>query len=254
MMMEGWLQDIDLAPWQWGLYLISALIIGIAKGGVKGLGSLSIPLMALAFGGKASTGLVLPMLLIGDVFAVPYYSRYADWSQLLRLLPWIVAGVLLGTWLGDSIDEQSFRLVLAVIVVFCVLMLLYGEFVGFKKVPDNWVFAGSMGLGAGFTTMVGNLAGAFVNLYFLSLRVPKLQFIGTVAWLFLIVNCIKLPLHALVWETIDRETLTLNVLAAPAIILGFFVGVRLVKYLGESGYRKVIIVLTGLAAVLLFFR
>ena len=111
-----------------------------------------------------------------------------------------------------------------------------------------------MGVMAGITTMIGNLAGAFSNIYFLAMRLPKNVFIGTAAWLFLIVNAIKLPFHIFVWKTISRETLMIDLKLIPGIILGLFIGVRLVKVIREKFYRKLILILTAIGAILILFR
>ena len=76
-----------------------------------------------------------------------------------------------------------------------------------KTIPSHWTFGGSMGLLAGFTTMIGNLAGAFSNIYFLAMRLPKNNFIGTAAWLFFLINSFKVPFHIWSWETINSKSI-----------------------------------------------
>ncbi|MBT8293884.1 MAG: sulfite exporter TauE/SafE family protein, partial [Eudoraea sp.] len=83
---------------------------------------------------------------------------------------------------------------------------------------------------------------------------PKNVFIGTAAWLFLIVNVIKLPFHIFVWKTISWETLVIDLKLIPGIILGLFIGVRLVKIIREKFYRKLILILTAIGAILILFR
>ena len=111
-----------------------------------------------------------------------------------------------------------------------------------------------MGILAGITTMIGNLAGAFSNIFFLAMRLPKNEFIGTAAWLFFIVNVFKLPFHVFVWKTITPETLMINLKLAPAIFIGLFIGVRLVKIIKDDFYRKMILVLTAVGAMLILIR
>jgi uncharacterized membrane protein YfcA len=123
-----------------------------------------------------------------------------------------------------------------------------------RAVPTHWAFGGLIGLLAGITTMIGNLAGTFSNIYFLAMRLPKNEFIGTAAWLFLIINVVKLPFHFYVWETITVESLRINLYLVPAIFIGLIVGVLLVKLLQEGIYRKMILLLTALGAVLILFR
>ena len=123
-----------------------------------------------------------------------------------------------------------------------------------KNVPTHWAFAGFIGTMAGITTMIGNLAGAFSNIYFLAMRLPKNEFIGTAAWLFFIVNIFKLPFHIFIWKTITPETLLINLKLVPGIVLGIIVGVRLVKIIKEQFYRKMILILTAIGAFLILFR
>ena len=111
-----------------------------------------------------------------------------------------------------------------------------------------------MGIMAGITTMIGNLAGAFSNIFFLAMRLPKNEFIGTAAWLFFIINLFKVPFHIWSWGTITPETLLVDLKLIPGILIGLFVGVRLVKIIKEDFYRKMILVLTAIGAILILLR
>ncbi|GAB1858183.1 hypothetical protein MHTCC0001_30200 [Flavobacteriaceae bacterium MHTCC 0001] len=102
--------------------------------------------------------------------------------------------------------------------------------------------------------MIGNLAGPISNIYFLAMRLPKNEFIGTGAWLFLIINVFKLPFHFFIWKTISKATLALNVALIPAIVFGFFIGTTLVKKISNVNYRRFIILVTALGGVLMFLR
>ena len=96
----------DLNAFQWSMIIMSALLIGMSKTGISGAGMAVIPIMAAIFGGKLSTGIVLPLLCMADVFAVSYYHRHASWSYILRLIPWTVIGVFIGIYVGDIIDDR----------------------------------------------------------------------------------------------------------------------------------------------------
>ncbi|MGB2153508.1 MAG: TSUP family transporter, partial [Flavobacteriaceae bacterium] len=122
------------------------------------------------------------------------------------------------------------------------------------KVPTHWSFAGLLGLTAGFTTMVGNLAGAFTNIYFLAQKLPKNEFIGTAAWLFFIINVFKLPFHIFIWETIQLESLKISMVLAPFVITGLYVGVKLVRIIKEDAYRKLILLFTAIGALIILFQ
>lgn len=247
--------SFQLVWWQWLLAALGAILIGTSKGGIKGISVFFVTIMALVFGGKASTGIILPLFCVGDVFAVIYYNRHTQWKYLYRLIPWMIAGVLVGVWIGKDLPEVLFKRGMAIIILLTVLMMFWWEKNKDKiAIPDNWWFAGLMGLAAGFATMVGNLAGAFASIFFLAMRLPKNQFIGTAAWLFLFINLFKLPFHYYVWETITTETLLLDVRLALFVIIGIYLGIRLVKLIQEHHYRQMILLLTALGALLIFFR
>lgn len=243
--------------WSVSLYAIAlagAFVLGLAKSGLKGTGIFAVTLMALAFGARQSTGQILPLLMFGDLFAVLYYNRHARWGHLKRFLPWMVLGILLGAWIGKDLPELIFKKAMAGIILASVLLMGWWDFRRTKRVPKHPAFAGFMGLMAGITTMIGNLAGPFSNLYFLAMRIPKNEFIGTAAWLFLLTNWLKLPLHIFVWKTIDPEVLRTDLWLLPGVLLGLFTGVRLVKMIRDSSFRRLILFLTAFGAVLLLVR
>lgn len=238
----------------WVLAFTAAIVIGISKAGIKGIAIIIVTLMALAFGAKESTGIIVPLLVVGDIFAVIYYNRHTQWKYILRFLPWMMVGVVIGVFIGKDLDEKTFKIGMAIIILGSVVMMYWWDRKKSKIVPTHRAFAGFMGVMAGVTTMIGNLAGAFSNIFFLAMRLPKNEFIGTAAWLFFIINIFKLPFHIWSWGTITTETLLLDLKLVPGILIGLFVGVRLVKIIKESFYRKMILVLTALGAILILFR
>ncbi len=236
------------------LALGCALLLGIAKSGIKGLAVLIVTGLALIYGAKESTGILMPLLICGDILAVIYYKRHVKWVYLLKLLPWMVLGVLAGVVSGKDLPEDLFKSGMAVIILLSVAMMYYWERKKDRKVPTHWSFAALMGMMAGFTTMVGNLAGAFSNIYFLAIKLPKNEFIGTAAWLFFIINLFKVPFHLWVWETMNQESLKISLTLIPAVISGLFLGVFLVKKINNDKYRKLILIFTGLGGLAILFQ
>lgn len=242
---------MEVSLTSWILASSAAFVIGMSKAGIKGIAVINVTFMALAFGAKESTGMVVPLLVLADVFAVIYYHRHTQWSYVFKVLPWMLVGLVIGVFTGKDLPEAVFKIGMATIIIITVFMMFWWDRKKVKTVPTHWSFSGFIGVIAGFTTMVGNLAGAFSNIYFLAMRLPKNHFIGTAAWLFLIVNIIKLPFHIFVWETISQESLILNLKLLPGIFLGFFVGIRIIKLINEAFFRKMILVLTALGAILI---
>ena len=211
-------------------------------------------LFVYAFEAKASTGILLPLLIGGDIFAILYYKKFAHWKYIFTLIPWMFVGVIMGTYGGNLLDETTFKTGMASLILLTTALLFYLERKPLKAIPTHWSFGSSLGILAGFTTMIGNLAGAVTNIYFLSMRLPKNVFIGTSAYVFFIINLFKIPFHIWVWETIDLTSVKTSLKFFPFLGLGLFVGVKLVKKINDEGYRKLIIFLTAIGAIVLFFR
>lgn len=236
------------------LALLAALLVGMSKGGLKGLGIIVVAIMALVYGAKASTGIVIPLLILGDILAVVYYNKHCKWEYLRKFLPAMVVGVLIGVWVGKDLPEVQFKKWMAVIILFSVVVMFWRDRQPNQKFPKNWWFAGSVGLGAGFTTMIGNLAGAFANLFFLATNLPKNEIIGTAGWLFFIINLFKLPFHIFVWHTVSVQSLKADLILIPAVIIGFVLGVKVVSYINEKMYRNFLLIVTAIGAIVIFIK
>lgn len=236
------------------LFLLVALLLGMAKAGLSGLGLAVIPIMALIFGAKESTGVILPMLIAADIMAVVYYHRHAVWKHIFIILPWVAAGIFIALITGNMINDNQFRVVMLSVVWIMLILMVLSDLRKKKEdgVPHNMFFKGFLGLAGGFSTMIGNSAGPVFTLYFLAMRLPKKEFIGTSAWLYLIMNTGKLPLQALVWKNITITSLILGLISIPVIALGIFIGIHVVNLFSETFYRYFVIVTTIVSSLLLF--
>jgi len=234
-------------------FFFVAFLIGMAKTGVHGIGMTAIPILAYFFGGKASAGLILPMLMMADVFGVTYYHRHASWRHLWKLFPWAAAGVIAGTFLGSHIEDDIFRAVMGVIIFVSLGIMIWMEKGKKDQIPDNRTFSTLMGFLGGFTSMVGNLAGSVMALYLLSVRLPKNEYIGTAAWFFMVVNFFKVPFHIFVWKTINVHSFLLDVTGLPFIALGAYSGIVIIKNIPDQYFRWFIILTTAVAAGVMLF-
>jgi uncharacterized membrane protein YfcA len=245
----------DLTPGFLLLFFLVALITGMAKAGISGIGLSIVPAMALIFGAKESTGILLPMLIIADIMAVIYYHRSAVWKHIIRIVPWVAVGIVAALITGNLISDMQFRLIMITVVWSMLILTILNDLrkKSGTKIPENHYFASAMGLTGGFATMIGNSAGPVFTLYFLALRLPKKEFIGTGAWLFLLMNTVKLPLHIFIWKTISLNSIILNLLAIPVIACGIFIGIKIVNLFPEKVYRYFVIVTTLITSLVLIF-
>lgn len=207
----------DLTALQWLTVVGALVLVGAAKTSFSGLGVVAVALFALALPARESTGTLLPLLLVGDVLAVLFYRRHADWGRLVRLLPWVALGVLGGALVVGRVDDgQMRRLIGLVLLAVLATAALHQPLRGAAEhlpAQARWL-APLVGLMAGATTMLANAAGPLMSLYLLAAGLPVLSFLGTSAWFFLLVNAFKVP-FSVALGLISSASLALAVVTAP---------------------------------------
>ena len=243
---------MDLTPTQWILGGCAAALVGFSKTGVPGLGILIVPLMAAVFPAKASVGALLPMLVTGDIFAIVYYRRHAQWSKLWGLFPLMIVGIAVGTWTLLHVTDEGLKPLLGWIVMGILVLDLARTRLGWTAVPHHWLFVSVIGFLAGFTTTVGNVAGSIMSIYLISRGLEKDQFLGTGAWYYGLVNAAKFPLF---WGLgmISVDSLRFNGLMLPAIALGAVVGRLIAARIPQRACTGTVLVLAALAALRMIF-
>jgi uncharacterized protein len=238
-----------LAPWQWGLGAVCAFLVGIAKTGVPGLGIMVVPLIVLAAGdARFGAGWLLPMLCTADVFAVIAWRRHAAAKKLFALTPWVLAGMAGGA-VALLAREHTLRIAVGVIVLaMLAVYLLRRHAPGLLPGANH---PAPYGVTAGFATTVANAAGPVMNLYLLSKRLPKEEFIATGAWFFFIINLTKIPIYT--WHgLIGRRSLLFDAALIPVILTGAVTGKWLVHHMPEALFEVLVVLMTAASTVLLF--
>ncbi|MDR2232497.1 MAG: sulfite exporter TauE/SafE family protein [Tannerella sp.] len=251
--MTDFLNLYPLTAWEWCVVIACGLLIGMSKTGINGLGMVYVPILAMIFGAKPSTGILLPMLCLADLFAVAYYRRSAAWKYIIRLIPWSLVGFGMALFVDHLIPDKGFKTLIGICIFAGIGVMAWNEYRGKgTDVPTAWWFAALFGILGGFTTMIGNAAGPIMSVFLLSVRLPKTSFVGTAAWFFMIINYLKLPLQYFVWHNISVNTLIFDVTMLPVIAVGAWLGIIFVKRVSEKIFRIIIYSLTLLSAILLF--
>ncbi|MBN1361412.1 MAG: sulfite exporter TauE/SafE family protein [Sedimentisphaerales bacterium] len=240
---------LDLTPTGYFVVGLCAFIIGAAKTGIPGIGILPPVLMALVIPAQESTGALLGILILGDLFAAGYHRHHAKWSHVFRLLPAAFAGIVAGYFALGIVDDRQLRKIIGAIVL-VMLALNYwrtrarGDDL---HVPSQWWFAAGLGFAAGLTSMMANAAGPVMIIYLVAMRLPKIEFVGTSAWFFFIINWLKVPFSAN-RGLMTGPSITLNLVMLPAIALGALAGVFVLKRIPQKAFTAVVQILAAAAA------
>ena len=243
---------LELSAIQWVIIAAGCVLLGVSKTGIPGVSIVFVPILAMILPAKASTGFLLPMLIVGDIFAVTYYKRHAQWKHVFRLIPFSLLGVGIGYFTMRLVSDSQLRPAIGIIV----LLMLGVQYIRSRRkeqpIPQSIWFALIMGVLAGFTTMVANAAGPVMAIYLLSMKLSKEQYVGTGAWYFFIINILKVPLSASL-GLITLESLATNAVLIPAIALGALLGIKVLKVIPQSVFRISILVIATLSAIRLIF-
>jgi uncharacterized membrane protein YfcA len=249
-----------MTPLDWTLVITGALLVGLGKGGLIGVGNLTVILFAMVFEAKLSVGLLLPVLIAADLVAITVYRRHAEWGYLKILLPWMALGIVAGYFLFGLLSNLMVeRFIGGIVLTMTLIQILrtlarergWGDFT--DRIPHTLGFRSILGLVGGFASMVANAAGPVGQLYFISVGLPKMAFIGTGAWCFFIVNLIKVPFQAHL-GIINLDSLQISLILAPFAMAGALVAPRVVHFIPQKLFTFAVwffIVLAGIK--LLFF-
>ena len=243
---------MNFEPWQWALAVAGALLAGFSKTGVSGLGMLSVVIFAQILPAKQATGIVLPLLCFGDLIAVASYRQHAQWRHLWRLFPYTAAGVVIGFFAMDRIDERQARVLTGGIVLTLVVLHLVRRRVHGHEAEHGAWFPPTIGVLAGFTTLVANAAGPLMAVYLLAMRLPKMEYVGTAAVFFMLINLFKVPFMVNL-GLINGASFTANLWLAPAVFAGALVGRRILPKINQKVFENLALGLSAVAGLRLLF-
>jgi len=262
------------------LLALAATLVGLSKTALPGAGTITVAVFAAVLPARQSTGALLVLLILGDLFAVRTYHAHADWAALRRLVPAVLAGVVVGTFFLASADDGTVRHVIGVTLLALVAVTLVRRAAATKDrnrprtiatggaaaadaagradraTERGWrhqLETGSFGILAGFTTMVANAGGPVMSMYFLAARFPINRFLGTAAWFFFVVNVAKTPFSVSL-GLISLDSLRLDLLLAPAVIVGALVGRRLARQMNQRLFDRLVLALTIVSATYLLVQ
>lgn len=241
----------DLVLWQWFALILAAVLVGYSKTAINGVNSIAVVLFAAALPAKASTGTLLPLLIAADVAAITAYRRHADWALVRRLMPWVLAGIVVGALFVSRVDNQVMRIAIAVLVLVLLALQLWERRRPRPEVPvPHRLLSPAAGTATGFATMVANAAGPITTLYLLVSGYAVIELVGAAAWLYFVMNLVKLPFSIGLGLVHPGSLLVDLVLLAPMLV-GAGVGVLTIRRITQAQFERYVLALVAVSAVLL---
>ena len=236
------------------LAALGALCLGVSKTGFPGLAIINVMIVAECFGAKNSVGIILPMLVVCDLIVLPMFWKHATWAMIWPLVPVTFAAILGATFLLDRFDDLTARRVIGGIILLMLALQLVREFRKefLEHLPDSRVFRWASCVLIGVSTMLANAAGPVYSIYSLVHKMPKMEFLGVGARLFLVVNLFKAPLLGQL-DLINPESLRLNLILLPALVAGILLGRKLIGLVPQRAFEILLYVFSAIAGVRMLF-
>jgi uncharacterized membrane protein YfcA len=257
----------DLSVWQWLVLALGSMLVGYSKTAINVVASIAVVLFAAVLPARESTGTLLPLLIVGDITAIAVYRRHANWRVIGRLMPWIVVGLISGSVFIAHVDNRSMRMAIGILIlVLLITQLWFGRHrIGLTATgaadfqPDRdgtGVTLRAPGLSfaagttTGFVTMIANASGPIMTLYFLASGLTVIEIVGASAWLFFIINLVKLP-FSIGLGLLHPASVLLDLTLLPTLGLGAWIGARTIRRIGRVQFERYVLVLVGISAALL---
>ena len=243
-------------PLLWLFAALGAFMVGVSKAGITGLSILSIALFTQVFpSSKQASGLVLPLLIFGDFVAVFAYRKHTQWHYVWRLFPWTALGVVLGYFALGRISDHATKSLIGGIIVSLAALSFWRTYL---SVPNDkrtaalhWSVAALIGVLAGFITLVANAAGPLMAIYLVAMGLPKMEYVGTAAVFFMLLNLFKVPFMVDL-GLITVQSFGFNLMLAPAVLLGALAGRWLLMRVNQNLFEQLVLALSAIGGILLF--
>jgi len=219
------------------VFLLSVSLLGLSKGGLAGVGFLSMPLMTLVMPPAAAAGLILPILMIQDLMSIWIYRGQWDLGNLKVLVPAATVGIVLGLTAFALLPTGPLLAMLgAVTLAFAARGLLSP---GAPARTPSKLMGRFLGMLTGLTSTILHQGGPTFQMYMLPQRLPRDVFVGTSVTFFWLINLIKFPGFVMLGQ-LTRDGLIVAAIAAPFALLMTWLGARLVRRIDTERFYVII--------------
>jgi uncharacterized membrane protein YfcA len=231
----------------------SVLLYGFSKTAMPVAGVLAGPVLAAALTATTASAFAVPLLILGDLFALALYRQHADWGLIRRLIPGVLLGVAITALLFRFLDVHTIGRIVGVLILTSVLLEVWrsrSELANHQDLPamENKAGIAFFGALAGVTSMAANAGGTAMTLYLVKMRVSMLAFMGTSTWFFFVINVIKVPI-VVGLGLMTTETLIADLWFAPCIVAGAVVGIFVFRRMNQKVFTNVALLLSAVASV-----
>lgn len=239
----------------WMIAGLAAFLMGLSKGGVPMIALLAVPLMSIYLDPAQAAGLLLPLYIVADGYAIYLFRRSVSWRNLAILLPGATVGIAVGFAAVSRVSPDFVRLLVAGIGVAYLVTSLRQRLGRAEPAPRPadvpcGVFWGSL---AGFTSYLAHAGGPPFQAYVLPQKLDKMVYLGTNAIFFAIVNLTKVPPFVMAGQ-ITLSSLQTGLWLAPLALAGAATGAAISRRLSQKAFFLLVEVALAVVSVRLVYE
>ncbi len=230
--------------------VIAAVAIGLVKGGIGGslAGAIVLPLLTQRMSVAGAVGVAMPLLIMGDIFAMRVYWREWEVRYLRLLLPGAIVGIVVGTVLLVSLPDLVLRRILGITTIVAVIYKLASDSMPHLNYrPRDW-HGQLAGMAAGLASTLANLGGPPITAWLLLQRSQPATFVGTITFFFFFVNLAKLPGY-FATGVVDLSLIASLAWALPFVPPFVWLGRRVINQVNRLLFERVMLALLALAGI-----
>ena len=224
----------------WTLITLSAIFVGMGKGGLPVVATLGVPSLSLIMSPVAAAGLLLPVYIVSDIFALSAYRRDFNREVLKIGIIGMSFGVIIGGMTAHIVVEWMVTALIGMMgFIFAVNQLFFKK--SDNEIPQTinnnkgyfWCTI------AGFTSFISHIGGPPWQIFTIPLQMKKTVFVGTSVIVFSYCNAIKLIPYMWLGQ-INIESVKISLFMMFPASLAVFAGIRIVKIIPEDVFFKII--------------
>lgn len=224
----------------------ATFFIGMSKGGIPMVAMLGVPILSIFIAPGMAAGLLLPMYILSDAYAIWLFRGQYSARNIAILVPAGVIGVLIAFVVVSRVPVEATKLIVALIGLGYLANALRKRLAKDMRPREADVLRGLFwGALSGFTSYISHAGGPPYQAYTLPQKLPKMTFAGTTAIVFACINLMKLPTYVLAGQLTWDSLKQVSVLA-PLSLFGAWAGYRVTRWLPERVFFILINTALGL--------
>jgi uncharacterized membrane protein YfcA len=240
-------------PVFWSVAVLAVVVVAFGKAGLLGsLGMVAVPMLSLVMPARDAAGMFLPLLLVMDAIAIWTYRKDANWQILWIMIPGAAVGTLIGWALWSVVTDAMVLLFVGVVTLLFILDALLPLRKKLEGLPPSKPWGWFWGGFAGFTSFISHTGGPPFQIYVLPQKLSPVNYSGTNAFFFAIVNTMKLLPYFFLGQ-LSVSNLTIGLILAPLAVVCVLIGVFLVRRISVKLFYQLAYILVAVLAVKLVY-